>query len=119
MSEQLPYRVTLRFEIPVDVTASTEASAVDRAMAECYRQHPSLESRDFEHEVESSLCADCGKQFPFQRFEAGYENCLACSQANPIVDTYVLSASGFKNNGAELVRVEQHFKNQQDNHVRG
>lgn len=119
MSEQLPYRVLLRFEIAIDVMASGESSALDRAIAQCHEQHPTLESRDFEHEVDCCYCSDCGKQFPYRRREAGYDNCIVCASAHPIVDTYVLSASGFKNNGAELVRVEQHFENQRDNHVRG
>ena len=66
-----------------------------------------------------ATCRDCGESFNPKRAALGYDNCLACSAANPIVDMYVLSTSGFKNHGAELVRPEQHFEHQKDNHVRG
>lgn len=71
------------------------------------------------------VCVDCGGTFPAAR---EFDYCVPCSARRELPSSprrpadavvYVLSASGFKNNGAELVRVEQHFENQQHNHVRG
>lgn len=65
-------------------------------------------------------CAECQGPMPLRRLtECGFDYCIPCGERTPRVTTYVLSASGFKNNGAELVPVDQHFANQQHNHVRG
>lgn len=66
----------------------------------------------------AKTCTDCGEAFDARR---PFDYCIACARLpkrNKAV-TYVLSSSGFKNNGCELVTVEQHFENQQHNHVRG
>lgn len=73
----------------------------------------------------AKTCVDCGDDFPVAR---DFDYCVRCSALRERPSspkrpadamTFVLSASGFKNNGAELATIEQHFENQQHNHVRG
>lgn len=64
-------------------------------------------------------CSECDNEMPLRRKTvAGFDYCIPCGAKKP-GDIYVLGASGFKNNGAEIVRVEQHIENQKHNHVRG
>lgn len=64
-------------------------------------------------------CSECGEDMPLRRLtEARYTYCIGCSEGKP-GEMYFLNTSGFKNNGAEIVRADQHYEFQQHNQVRG
>jgi hypothetical protein len=64
-------------------------------------------------------CA-CGAVIPPARARLGLTRCIDCAKANPSPGrTYVQTASGFKNNGASLSRIEDLADYQRDNTVRG
>lgn len=69
--------------------------------------------------METIACVECGSDMPIRRLTAaGYDYCIKCSENRP-GDLYFLNTSGFKNNGAEIVRASQHYEFQQHNQVRG